>query len=435
MQGAFDAWFWDFYHEENIAGGIDSADYDVNQPNGAQVSKLNRGLKAYVADSTITAPKFAVMVLADDLGLHFPQANPYKYLNAQCDYIDGLMADSRYIRTRSSNRPYLGIYSSAAIDASHWNTCLGRMTHGTPYVVVCDGNTSQTTALGAQATAFYGPNLLPTGNGQHPFTDAIAKDITVWGGGNNSASVVLLDNSSFAATPRWVDDPTMPQIFTHVKAAAATSGSLGVYIYAWNELAEGGGGMVRTAQNGTRWIDGVRWGKNGQTRPSTYTDELTLNSLYVTTTGAGWTEVFPDPNGVVGAHDSNEIQSATTNDAKSLAHERMTQCALVAHTGPDEGIVTPNVDGVDQTDVDLYTASSLTRQLVWTSSTLSDATHTCKFTVKGTKNASSSSVNVKLDSVRVTFHPHVGAANANQWPALYALPERRRRRRRGALAA
>jgi hypothetical protein len=171
----------------------------------------------------------------------------------------------------------------------------------------------------------------------------------------------------------------------------------------WDEIGETRG-IVPTAQEGTRFLDAIGWAR-GLPKSSSYTYEIDMTSLVQTTTGTGWTEVFPDPNGIQGAHDGDEVSSSTTNDAKSITHPTMTRCGIRSSTGPDRGIFTPNVDGVDQANVDLYSAIPAVHQLVWQSSVLAVGTHTCKLTVTGTKNGSSSSVNVQPDSWQITYVP------------------------------
>lgn len=234
----------------------------------------------------------------------------------------------------------------------------------------------------------------------------------------------------------WVDQPTQPELQQFVADAFGTNTSpQSFWIYAWNETAEGGPGIVQTAQEGTRYTDALKWGR-GLPHPNLYTYELSLQSLVMSNSGT-WTLVQPASFGIQGAHDSDEISSSNTGDFKSLTHARMTKCELMASTGTDRGIVEADVDGSFVANVDLYSASPAVHQAVWSSGTLSDASHTCKFLVTGTKNASSSSVKVQIDSVRVTYHPHVGAANDNAIGVLYALPpaRERRRRRRQRLAA
>lgn len=424
--GAIDAWGWDTYHDESI--GIDPADYDSHQPNGAQVSKLNRGLKAYFADSSITAPQFWVNLVGDDTGLHFTQTTPYKYLDAQCAFADSFMGDPRYKHTKGG-KPFLGLISSASVDQTHWTQCLTHMTHGTPFVIgmpTCAGLTP------CDTTFVYGVQNLPAGAGQHAYVDLEAQDKTKWVGTGAATMNWLADRRPFVPGTIWVDQPTQPEAVRHITDAInSAAGAFGGVYTIWNELAEEGPGALQTAQEGTRYTDALKWARKPSSKPVFYTYELTLNSLYVTTVGS-WTVQQPGPTGILGAHDSDEISSANTSDSKTLSHPGVKNFGLFASKGPDRGIVEVDVDGSLVTNVDLYAASPTVHQLVWLSSDLPVQTHNVGFVVTGTKNASSSSVKVQLDSVQVTYHPHV-VANDNGVPTLYALPpaqERRSRRRR-----
>lgn len=396
--GAIDAWGWDTYHDESI--GIDPADYDSHQPNGAQVSKLNRGLKAYFAATDITTPKFWINLVGDDTGLHFTFTNPYKYLDAQCAFADSFMGDPRYKRTKSG-KPYLGIISSI-IDEAHWTQCLTHMTHGTPFVI---GQPNCAGLTPCDTTFVYGVQNLPAGAGQHAYVDLEAQDKTKWTGIGAATMNWLADRRPFSPGTIWVDQPTQPEAVRHITDAInSAAGAFGGVFTIWNELAEEGPGALQTAQEGTRYTDALRWARTPGAKPILYTYELTLNSLYVATTGS-WTVQQPGPVGILGAHDSDEISSSNTGDSKSLTHPSVKQFGLFASKGPDRGIVEVDIDGSLVTTVDLYAASPSVHQLVWQSATLPVTSHTVSFIVTGTKNASSSSVKVQLDSTQVTYHP------------------------------
>lgn len=402
--GAIDAWMWDWYHDENLITDP-TADYAADatlHPNAIQVSKLDRGLNAYVAATDITAPKFWTMILADDLGLAFPN-NTYKYVNSFCAHIDSLMSDPRWLRTKSGGY-FLGFFNASTIDSTHYNQCLAQFTHS-PLYIVFDGGSSSGSPLTHNTAFWYGVQNLPSGAGQHAYVDLEAQDKAKWTGSNAGTMNWLTDRRPFTPGTIWVDQPTQVEALRHITDAINSSAGITFGVYTiWNELSEEGPGALQTAQEGTRYTDALKWARVPSSKPLSYTYELTLNSLAMGSSGT-WTVLQPDPTGVLGAHDSDELSSANTGDFKSVTHQAMTKCGLFAHTGPDLGILTANVDGVDIADVDLYTPTNLVHQLVWTSSTLTNASHTCKWTVKGTKNASSSAVTIKLDSAQITYHP------------------------------
>lgn len=401
--GAIDAWGWDWYHEETLI--TDPNDYNVDatlHPNAIQVSKLNRGLKAYVAAADITAPKFWTMILADDLGLGFPN-NTYKYVVSFCSYVDSLMNDPRWMRTKAGGY-YLGFFNAAAIDSTHYSQCLAQFTHS-PLYIVFDGGSSSGSPLTHNTLFWYGVQDLPAGAGQHAYVDLEAQDKTRWTSTNAGTMNWLTDRRPFQVDT-WVDQPTQVEALRHITDAINSSAGTNFGVFTiWNELAEEGPGALQTAQEGTRYTDALKWARVPTSKPLSYTYELSLSSLYVTRTGTGWANQQPGPTGILGAHDSDEISSSTTNDSISLTHQAVTQFGLRASTGPDRGIVEVDVDGSFVANVDLYSASAVVHQLVWQSSTLTNASHTVKFVVTGTKNAASSSVNTQIDSVQVTYHP------------------------------
>ncbi|HEY0237613.1 MAG TPA: fibronectin type III domain-containing protein [Friedmanniella sp.] len=62
------------------------------------------------------------------------------------------------------------------------------------------------------------------------------------------------------------------------------------------------------------------------------------------------------------------------------------------------GIADVYLDGVKKTTVDLYSSATKTQQVVYEATGLSETTHTIRIVRTGTKNASSSSANIQLDS-------------------------------------
>ena len=70
-------------------------------------------------------------------------------------------------------------------------------------------------------------------------------------------------------------------------------------------------------------------------------------------------------------------------------------------TNTYSGIADVSVDGVKKASVDLYSATGRTKQNVWSVSGLTDGTHTLKIARTGTKNDSSTGLNVTLDYVDV----------------------------------
>ncbi|ATB28678.1 cellulase family glycosylhydrolase [Melittangium boletus] len=79
-----------------------------------------------------------------------------------------------------------------------------------------------------------------------------------------------------------------------------------------------------------------------------------------------------------------------------------TQAKLYGSTAPHHGIASVSIDGGSAVDVDFYASTRQDQKLLWTSPTLSSATHTLKVTVSGRKNASSSGITLNADRVDLT---------------------------------
>lgn len=74
---------------------------------------------------------------------------------------------------------------------------------------------------------------------------------------------------------------------------------------------------------------------------------------------------------------------------------------FISMTAPDQGIIRVYIDDVDQGNVDLYAATT-TRQIVgYENSTLTNASHTIRIEVTGTKNPSATHTTVIADAFEV----------------------------------
>lgn len=76
-----------------------------------------------------------------------------------------------------------------------------------------------------------------------------------------------------------------------------------------------------------------------------------------------------------------------------------TSLDLVAMTGPKFGIASVAVDGAAPVDVDMYSAATHLRQVVFSTGTLAAGTHVVRLTVSGRKNAASADTYVGLDAL------------------------------------
>lgn len=405
------AWAWDFYLPEAVVGAEDP------EP---KYHALMRGLEAFVESSNKSLMKFWVSVITDDhYGLSYPPTDQWKYLDDFADYINTLMQDPQYLRIQG--KPVIGLFSLAPgghgpnMDLTRWQQFLTPMGgQSRVFAGEMSGNVAQGQALGLQWLFTYGVQQLQGGQGHQPWTVTQTSDESSFGASVPGFFRVSRINAGLdrrasrdvdVPTDTWMDEPTQPQIYSHFAKGLGAPGTA-LAITFWNELAEEGAWCAPTAQEGTRYIDAIKWARR-HVLPSSYSYPINLHNIdaaIVETSGA-WSYVSPY-TGVPGAHDSDQVVSSETGAYKKLAHVRMTACDVYAETGPDCGIAEIYKDDVLDQTIDCYAASQTTSAKIATVTFGgAPADHTVKVLVKGTKNAASSSVQIKLDYAKPTYVP------------------------------
>lgn len=424
--GVIDAFGFISYLEADLLIGEDAED-TASHPNTTKLVRLNDGLHYFRSSALAQNLKYCITVIVSNTGrygLNYTPDEPWKYLDAFAQRIDEYMQDSNYLKILG--RPVLMLYEETAglMDLAHWQQFLASCP---PCFRVNALTNASTTTLGLNAQWKYGPNGKPAGAGRLAASEQMTADISTWTAASSRKLVTQLTplDDARAQNPSvssWVDQYTQPQWVWHVANAYARGSNHMIPIYAWNELAEGGPGMVPNAQeagspslSGNRLLEGIRWVRTG-VFPTSFIYEvscaLTAESLTAPYPGSGiersgtWTTSQPAPNGVLGAHDSDEETSTTTGDYVGIAHPGVKVLGLYCVKGPDRGIVTITRDGGDPVDVDLYAAVQSVHQLVWSYDFGDSATHAIRATVKGDKNPSSSSVKVGCDSFYVDYNPN-----------------------------
>ncbi|MDZ4218019.1 MAG: hypothetical protein U1D70_03235, partial [Methylobacter sp.] len=106
-----------------------------------------------------------------------------------------------------------------------------------------------------------------------------------------------------------------------------------------------------------------------------------------------WTQ-NPD----AGMHGGSYKISSVTSSAVTLTFTGK-QLDWIGAKGPNYGIATVSLDGGAPVDIDLYFSSLRYKQVLWSSGTLADSTHTLKIEVSGRKNASSGGRAVTVDAI------------------------------------
>lgn len=306
--------------------------------------------------------------------------------------------------------PVIFFFDTTTLTTANWTEF--KSVFGNPgvgfYGVMLDGNTSEATRLGLQAVGQYGPRNLPVGSGRQPFSAQAAADQAKWtiGGFQKVCTVTpMQDRRTFLSSTVFVDLPTTDQWLSLLMTATDQTGCKTVIVYAWSEICEGGPGIVPTTQEGTRFLDVIDWVRNSNF-PSTYTEKVGAEtSGVITTGGSGWSYRFPDPSGIQGAHQGDEVISSTAGDYKMITVPECHSVEIWATKGPDRGKADIDTDGSFNQTVDLYNAVEQVSVLVATLNFGVVATHTVKFRVRGDKNGASSSVQCGIDYFKPVREP------------------------------
>jgi len=398
-RGVLDFWWYDFYPVKSILAG--TGDEIVN-------SYINDALDAHLASANKVDIKFAVALQPNQLS--YAGSEPlWTYYQAQLEYVrDVLFADTQY--QKINGIPLVGFINTSVANFPDDKVATMVSTLGNFWGVHLYHSASECARItNCKAIGSYGPISAPSGNGQHAFTEQETVNRALWvippGLQAVAITILLQDKRPFAPVSPWVDKPTQPQLIAHMREAINAPSVKLVDVHAWSEITESGPGITPTVQEGTRFLDAIKIARTGVV-PGSTSYELGCETLQsteagVVRSGAGWSYVQP---AIVGSHSGDEECSSTTDDYVELTHPRWTTAGLYANKGPDRGIVDVIVDSSPVASPDLYAASPTAHQLVWTSS-LSDASHTVRFRVTGTKNASSSSVKVCPDTWQITYRP------------------------------
>lgn len=403
------AWAFDFYLPAEITHAEDPDE---------KHEWLQCGLEAFLQTANNSLMKFWVTVITDNqYGLSYPSTNEWKYLDAFADYVAALMQHPQYLRVRG--RPVIGLFGLSPtghgpdMDLTRWQQFLTPLGgQAGVYAIEMDGNVSKGQELSMNALYPYGVQSLPASQGHKPWTLLADVERAAFGGAVPGFDPIsrltpCADSRGLATSVdarTFEDQPTMPQWYEHVRDGMRVAGArMGMTF--WNELAEEGPACVPTLQEGTRYLDGIRWAARFR-RDDTYTypiNAYNADPAIVENSGT-WTYVGPLPTGVAGCHDRDQVISANTGDYKKLIHVRLLEVDVYAETGPDCGIAEIYKNDVLDQTIDCYATSQTTSAKIATV-TFSGADGTVKVLVKGTKHASSSSVQIKLDYFDLTYVP------------------------------
>lgn len=226
-----------------------------------------------------------------------------------------------------------------------------------------------------------------------PFSAQIAKDEANWNTAAQSGLLAVpgltpVDDPRAIPHPYgfWVDQPTYTQWEEEVKDAFAfiannaskTTNPPIAVIYAWNELAEGGPGIIPTKQNGTMYLDAIAAVKTGN-YPSAYQDAYGGdNDAIRLAAGAGNPSHWVDYSPLAGNFNNAEETSQGTGESATLIVDNTTGFEVKGTEGPDRGRMQVFIDDASQGVVNLYSSIWLRHQSLFKNSPLPAGTHTLR---------------------------------------------------------
>jgi hypothetical protein len=287
-----------------------------------------------------------------------------EYFAAQVSWIADAIENSAYFRM-PDGKPLLGLFNHSGWSANpnRWQQIKDAI--GEPIFAV-GNNISLAQTLALQGVfAYEYANTGLSGAGRHAYSEVMADDASrdgaVPGMQRVSNRSVYLDRRPFVNPTVFTDQPTQPQWVATMQSAIASTQKVAI-IGTWDEFAEQGIGLAPSIQEVTRYLDGIDWARNNSW-PMSYTFKWSANWLSCGTSGA-WVEYFPDPSGVPGAHDGDQLHSSEVGATRSITLPRLKSCDVYAETGPDCGVFEVYADGVLAATVDSHAPAQTTSALV-----------------------------------------------------------------------
>lgn len=317
--------------------------------------------------------------------------------------------DPQYVKVLG-NRPLVFWFDSDQITPQRLQMLRDRTVAaglGDPYIVDNNMNTDSAQSLGLQGVTSYGPSGARPDSDHQCWQAQVDKDTANWGPHEELASLPGLTPVN-DGRPRsydfWVDQPTYGQWEAHIKNAVDwvaqhpnnVSNPSAILIYAWNEIDEGGPGIVPTGQEGTKYLEAIKAVKTGN-YPSSYVDVFNGTNCTISYSGE-WTHYFP-PDGVQGNYDNDEHISASAGAYAEITWSGV-GFEVTGTKGPNRGEMEVFVDGTSQGIIDLWSRTWQQRVTLFSRLDLPTDSHTLRITVTGQKNPASIDYQVGIDTIR-----------------------------------
>jgi hypothetical protein len=403
---------------------------------GELIGDLMKPYRAYQASAVKNRLKFAMIAQTWWVS---SETNRPRWRSTYVPQFVEMFKDPQYVRV-NGNRPVLFWFGTADLDdpekgfGADWPSELRYLRDqtrgqldangkplGDPLLVDVNHDVSEARANGLDGTASYGPSgAYPygqppcVGEKGRSWNAQAGLDISNLGPYDGLLTVPSLtavndprprmeDDSypGFRDYAGWTQPPTYGQWEKHVQRlydwtlanpSRTTSPGL-LLVYAWNELDEGGAGIVPTKQDGFLYLDGIQAVKTGR-YPGVHHDVHNNDNCAISFSGSGWVR-YP---GVQTARDNDLQISWTAGDSASLAVDSVTEFVVRFNKGPDRGMVGISIDGGPARPVNLY--SPTYAWFDYSTGALAPGRHTLRLVVRPDRDARSSGNQVPMDLVR-----------------------------------
>jgi hypothetical protein len=223
-----------------------------------------------------------------------------------------------------------------------------------------------------------------------PFSAQVAKDKNNWNVGAQSGAYIVPGlTPTNDPRPRsygfYVDQPTytewqqqLKDVVAFMKSQSRKTNPPLALIYAWNELDEGGPGIMPTKQNGTMYLDALKAVKTGS-YPSVYTDVYNGDNLSIAfSASAGSPNTWINYASLGGNFNNDEQISQSIGESASLSVSNAIGFEIKGTKGPNRGIMQVFIDNVSHGTVTLTDPNWYQNQTLFKSSVLPAGTHTLR---------------------------------------------------------
>ncbi len=329
-----------------------------------------------------------------------------------------LFSDPQYVKV-NGNSPVIFWFDSNKLDTqpdgfgTNWVSELQFLKDriraagmGDPVIIDNNMNIAAALKFGFQGITSYGPSgAVPSGTAaKRCWAAQQSKDVANWGphpGLKTVAGLTPVNDPRPRDYGYWVESPLHSEWFSHVKNSltwlrqnpASTTNPPLALVYAWNEIDEGGAGIVPTKQEGQRYVEAIKHAKSGFL-PAQSINTYNGDHCAIRLTGSGWVDYFPSQ----GQRDNDEQISTVPGDSMELDMNNASGFDIVGVKGPNRGSMEVLVNGASRGIINLNSANWQTKAILYQERSLPSGSLTLRL-----RNASTdpNAFQVGIDSISV----------------------------------